>query len=276
MSSKPRRGRKTKRARGKAIDSWKNKVWYEVYAPKAFKEAFLGEIPSSSPDSLVGRTLEILLYDLTKNFKHTTIKLKFKITEVQGNRCNTIFWGHELTRDFIRSLIHRGSSRIDGIFNYTTADGVVYRVSTFVVTRRRAKKSQKLTIRKIIRDVMREFAKNMTHEKFIQGIIYGKFALNIKKIAKTIYPLRECQIRKVKVISVPEGISDIELLDESEDFDDVEVELKEHGKSVKAMKHQKRKGPGSEDSEGEDVDEDAEDDAVEGEEPTDESEEDEE
>ena len=162
MSSK---GRKGKRARGKTIDSWKSKLWYEVYAPKAFKEAFLGEIPSSTPDTLVGRVIEILLYDLTKNFKHTTIKLKFKIVDVQGNRCTTIFWGHELTRDFVRSLIHRGSSRIDGIFTYTTADGVVYRVSTFVVTRRRAKKTQKLTIRKIIHDVMQEFAKNMKLQK---------------------------------------------------------------------------------------------------------------
>ena len=75
-------GRKGKRARGKTIDSWKSKQWYEVYAPKAFKEAFLGEIPSSTPDTLVGRVIEILLYDLTKNFKHTTIKLKFKIVDV--------------------------------------------------------------------------------------------------------------------------------------------------------------------------------------------------
>ncbi|MHA1675007.1 MAG: 30S ribosomal protein S3ae [Promethearchaeota archaeon] len=265
MSSK---GRKGKRARGKTIDSWKSKQWYEVYAPKAFKEAFLGEIPSSTPETLVGRVIEILLYDLTKNFKHTTIKLKFKIVDVLGNRCNTIFWGHELTRDFVRSLIHRGSSRIDGIFSYTTADGVVYRVSTFVVTRRRAKKTQKLTIRKIIHDVMQEFAKNMTHEKFIQGIIYGKFALNIKKIAKTIYPLRECQIRKVKVLSIPEGITDDVVLDDQEDFDEIELEMAEHGKTVKAKKHKKRT-----DHEGEEQDGDSEEEATDGEAPSEETEE---
>ena len=59
------------------------------------------------------------LYDITKNFQHTTTKLKFKIVDVRGNKCYTIFWGHELTRDFIRSLIHRGSTRVDGIFNFT-------------------------------------------------------------------------------------------------------------------------------------------------------------
>ena len=236
MSSRSR-----KRGRGKTIDSWKMKQWYDVYAPKLFKEELLGKIASGDPENLVGRTVQFLLYDLTKNFKHTSTKLKFKITEVNGNRCSTIFWGHELTRDFIRSLIHRGSSRIDGIFNFTTADGVVYRVSTFVVTQRRAKQSQMKTIRRIIYQVLDQFAKNLTHEKFIQGIIYGKFALNIKKIAKTIYPLRECQIRKVKVISVPEGLKDAFVADENEEFEDVELEMKEHGKTVKAKKAHKNK-----------------------------------
>ncbi len=241
MSQRIKKRRKRGRGRQRAIDSWKSKVWYEVYAPKAFNEEFIGEIPSSSEESLYGRTIEILLYDLTKNFQHTTIKLRFKIVDVQGNRCNTIFWGHELTRDFIRSLIHRGSTRVDGVFNFTTADGVVYRVSTFVVTLRRVKQSQKKTIRRVIYEVLNQFAANLSHEKFIQGIIYGKFAENIKKIAKTIYPLRECQIRKVKVVKVPEGITDSEQVRSDEDFEEMSVEMDEHGKTVKAQKKKKKK-----------------------------------
>ena len=80
----------------------------------------------------------------------------------------------------------------------------------------------------------------MTHEKFIQGIINGHFALNISKIAKTIYPLRECQIRKVKVINVPDNIKDEFITDEIK-FDEVSLELGEHGKSLKAKKLKKKK-----------------------------------
>lgn len=241
MSQRIKKRRRRGRGRSRAIDTWKTKQWYEVYAPKAFNEKFLGEIPSSSEDSLIGRTIDILLYDLTKNFQHTTIKLRFKIVEVSGNKCYTIFFGHELTRDFIRSLIHRGATRVDGIFNFTTADGVVYRVSTFVVTLRRVKQSQMKTIRKVIREVLNQFAQNLSHEKFIQGIIYGKFADNIKKIARTIYPLRECQIRKVKVVKVPEGVTDSELVNEDGEFEEVTVEMEEHGKTVKAQKKMKKK-----------------------------------
>jgi len=245
MSQKAKR--KT-RGRGKTIDSWKMKEWYDVYAPKTFKEEFIAQIPSGNPDNLIGRVMDISLYDFTKSYNDASIMLRFKITKVIGKRCNTIFWGHELTRDYIRSLIHRGATRIDGIFNFTTADGVTYRVSTFVVTRRRAKKSQQKSIRKIIFDVLTEFAKNMTHEKFIQGIIDGRFATNITKIAKTIYPLRECRVRKVKVINVPDNIKD-DFITEDSDFKEITLDLAEHGKSV-AKKVKKKKDKGSpEDSE---------------------------
>ncbi len=48
----------------------------------------------------------------------------------------------------------------------------------------------------------------MPHDRFVRGIIFGKFAVNVAKIAKTIYPLKECQIRKVKVSKMPEGVED--------------------------------------------------------------------
>ena len=245
MSQKAKR--KT-RGRGKTIDSWKLKEWYDVYAPKTFKEEFIAQIPSGNPDNLIGRVMGISLYDFTKSYNDASIMLRFKIVKVIGKRCNTIFWGHELTRDYIRSLIHRGATRVDGIFNFTTADGVTYRVSTFLVTRRRAKKSQQMSMRKIIFKVLTEFAKNMTHEKFIQGIIDGRFANNISKIAKTIYPLRECRVRKVKVINVPDNIKD-DFITEDVVFDEVTLDLGEHGKSVaKKVKKKKEKGS-TEDSE---------------------------
>jgi small subunit ribosomal protein S3Ae len=229
MSSKSKKGR----SRRKVVDPWKLKNWYEIYAPKSFKEVFLGQIPSGDEENLIGRTIEVLLYDITKNFKHTHIKLKFRVIEVVGNRCETVFIGHELTRDFVRALIHRGSTRVDGIFNYRTADGFVYRVSTFVVTRRRAKGSQQYTIRNIINRVLSEFAKSSKHGKFVRGIVYGQFAENLSNIVRTIYPLRECQIRKTKLVSYPEGVMDEEYDEEAEVFEEQTVELKPHGKQIK-------------------------------------------
>ncbi|MCP4763980.1 MAG: 30S ribosomal protein S3ae [archaeon] len=221
--------------RKKVVDNWKIKKWYDLYAPTSFKNEFIAKIPSGNPENLIGRVVEQRAYDFTKNFNHTHIKLFFKVTDVEGLRCETKFVGHELTRDYVRALIHRGSSRVDGIFNYKTADGFIYRVSAFCVTKRRAKGSQKNTIRKIIYEVLNEFAKSSKHGKFVRGMVYGKYAENITKLVRTIYPLKECQIRKCKLISSPEGIVDEEYDAETETFEEKEVQLKPHGKQIKAM-----------------------------------------
>lgn len=236
--SSVKKGRKAKRDK-KTIDSWKTKQWYEVYAPKSFKGVFIGNIPSSSPDSIQGRVLEYLLSDLTGKIQHNHIKVKFKIISITGNRCQSRYYGHEYTRDAVRSMIMRGSSCITGIFNFTTLDNFKYRVTTMIITRKRAKNSQQKTIRKIIFEVLNEYAKNTKHEMFIKGLLFGKYAENIRKIAKTIYPLRKCEIVKTKVIQFPAGVEDTEM--EEEEGEDIQIQLKEHGKSIKAKKTKKEK-----------------------------------
>lgn len=237
MSAKGKKGRTTR----KVVDSWKEKSWFDVYAPKSFKEAYIGQIPAIGNENVMGRVVETLLYDFTDDFKHTHIKLRFKVVEVNGQRCETRFVGHELTRDYVRALIHRGSSRIDGIFNYKTADGFVYRVSAFCVTKRRAKGSQQKTIRKIIYEVLNELAKSSKHSKFVRGMIYGQYAQNLAKLVKNIYPLKECQIRKSKLVSTPEGPI-VEEFEEDEVFEEKTVKLKEHGKTIRAKKKQRKAG----------------------------------
>jgi len=237
MSSRGRKSRIARRA--KAVDTWKSKTWYQVYAPKLFKEQPISEIISSEIDNINGRVVETLLYDLTKDFKHSYIKLRFKIISVNGGACYTRFIGHEFTRDFIRSLIHRGSTRIDGIFNFKTADDFIYRVSIFCVTKRRVKGSQQKTIRKIMYEIMNEIAKTSKHGKFIRGMVYGKFAENIAKYIKNIYPLRECQIIKSKLISIPENPNETDY-EEEDVFEEKTVKLRTHGKSIRAKKKIKK------------------------------------
>jgi len=234
--SSTKTGRKSKRDK-KVIDTWKTKQWYEIYAPKSFKEVFIGSIPSSNPKSVPGRKMEYLLSDLTGKIQHHHIKVEFKVLDLSGNRAKSRYAGHQYTRDAIRSLVMRGSSCITGIFNFTTADNFRYRVTTMIITRKRAKNSQKKTIRKIIYDVLNEYAKNTKHENFIKGLLFGKYAENIRKIAKTIYPLRKCEIVKAKVIQFNPDVEDTEMSEE--DGEEIQLHLREHGKTIKAQKIKK-------------------------------------
>ncbi len=215
----------------KQVDSWKQKEWYDVYAPKMFEESFIGSVPSASPDTVKNRVIETILYYLTDNMSDISTKLRFKITSVTQTKCTSQFYGHDTTRDYIRSMVRRGSSRIDGVFNVTTANGVKMRISVAIFTNGRAKASQQTTIRKIMRDVLNEHAKAENFGKFVHGIVFGRIAQNIFNIAKEIYIIRECRVRKSKVLTLAEELPD-EKLAEAEEFKPVAPEVKKHRKSV--------------------------------------------
>ncbi len=80
-----------------------------------------------------------------------------------------------------------------------------------------------------MREILREFATSLNHEKFIAGVIFGEFQNQIQRVAKTIYPLSNCVIIKSKLISIPEGGVDKEVPDDQ--FEIVEVEVKRSRKS---------------------------------------------
>ncbi|MHA2007292.1 MAG: hypothetical protein ACXABO_14780 [Promethearchaeota archaeon] len=225
MSSKARKKKlKTKKV------TFKDKNWYQVVTPKIFNFKPIGEIVGFE-DTLVGRTVETLLFDFTQKYSDISLKLKFQIKKVneEAKKCDAIFIGHQYTNDYIRSLIGRGSSKIQTILNLTTKDKYVFRVTTICTTLKRALSSQITLIRKIMREILREFAISLNHEKFIAGLIYSEFQNQIQRVAKTIYPLSNCVVIKSKLISIPEGGEDTVVPDN--EFDIVEVDIKRSRKS---------------------------------------------
>ncbi|MFX1376630.1 MAG: 30S ribosomal protein S3ae [Promethearchaeota archaeon] len=235
--------------------TFKDKSWYQIVTPKIFNFKPIGEILGVE-DNVIGRTIDTLLFDFTRKYSDISLKLQFQVNEVniEAKKCNTIFIGHQYTNDFIRSLVGRGSSKIQTILNLTTKDGYIFRLTTICTTLKRARNSQIVLIRKIMREILWEFAKSLNHEKFIAGIIYGEFQNQIQRVAKTIYPLTNCVIVKSKLVSIPEGGEDKIIPDDQ--FEIVEVEVKRSRKSeirrserinVKKLAQNKNKPSSSED-----------------------------
>ena len=212
--------------------SFKDKSWFQIIAPKSFDFKPIGEIIGME-NNLIGRTIETLLYDFTNSYNDISLKLKFKVANVnpESGQAQSIFLGHCYTNDYVRSLIGRGSSKIQTIMNLTTKDNYVFRLTIICTTIQRARSSQQIVIRKIIREILKEFAQSLNHEKFITGMIYSEFSNQIKRIAKTIYPLSSSKIIKSKLVSVPEGGEDKIYIAKDEEFEVVEVEVKRSRKS---------------------------------------------
>jgi small subunit ribosomal protein S3Ae len=179
------------------------KIWITILAPKYFGFAELGKTMTSSPEKVIRRTLWTTLYSITNDFSHQHIKLRFQIVKVESDKAYTIFKGHELARDYVRSLIRRGSSRIDSIFDVETKDGYRLRVFMLAVTVKRAKTSQKSAIRAIMRQVVEEKASQLNFEDFVQELVLGKISSDAYNKAKKIYSLRKVEAMKSKLLRVP-------------------------------------------------------------------------
>lgn len=187
----------------RTVDKWRNKTWFTILAPEYFGEHEIGETVSDDPEKLLNRVIETTLFDITDDFSLIHVKLNFKITHVDGTNAKTVFHGHDYTRDYIRSLVRRKSTRIDGIFNIETKDGAKLRVSCLVMTQRRCNTSQEQLTRKIMEEIVHQKAKEFNFPEFVQQVVLGKVGSEIYNTAKKVYPIRRVEIQKSKVIKLP-------------------------------------------------------------------------
>ncbi|WP_461862714.1 30S ribosomal protein S3ae [Thermococcus sp.] len=184
-------------------DKWKMKEWFVVYAPEFFGSKEIGLTPADEPEKVIGRVIETTLKDLTGDFTKGQVKLYFKIYDVKGQNAYTKFRGHNLSRSYIRSLVRRRTTRIDGIFNVTTKDGYKLRVMGMVIAIRRIQTSQERAIRDIMRDIIYKKAEELPYTQFIIEAVTGKMAAEIAREVRKIYPIKRAEIRKIKVLAEP-------------------------------------------------------------------------
>jgi small subunit ribosomal protein S3Ae len=184
-------------------ESRKAKQWYKVISPEMFGRSPVGETIANDPERIVGRVIETTLGDLTNNFSKQNTKLRFRVDRVAGDSAYTRFVGHEMTTDYIRSLVKRRTSRIDAIVDVTTTDGYQVRVKPSCFTVKRARANQVKSIREISKQVILQKASGLDLNQLIQEVVLGKLSLDIYKEAKTVYPLRRVEVRKTEIVTEP-------------------------------------------------------------------------
>jgi small subunit ribosomal protein S3Ae len=129
------------------------------------------------------------------------MKMRFQITEVDGKTAKTIFKGHEYSRDYLRSLVRRRTTKVDGLFGVTTKDGYTLRVAVSAFTLSRIKTSQEKVLRAIMNRIIKEKGAALTMDQVAQEMVLGKIASDIYNEAKKIAPLRHVGIRSSKVVT---------------------------------------------------------------------------
>jgi|TARA_B100000378_G_scaffold226031_1_gene189991 small subunit ribosomal protein S3Ae len=190
----------------KIKDKWKEKKWVTVLAPDAFNNIPIAYIPVTSDETAKGRVLEVTLFEILKGDpSQHQYKLFFQVDKVNQEKATTIFKRYEYAKEFLRSLIRRGSSRINFILDAKTKDGYIFRIKMLALSHRELNTSRKHALRLIAKDVLEKTVRNMTLDQFVQASCYGKINSDIMAAAKKVIHLRHVGLEKVKLIRTAEA-----------------------------------------------------------------------
>ena len=193
------------RRKGRVKDKWREKRWITVNAPDSFNNVPIAYVPITDDENAAGRVIEVTLYDILKGDpSQHQYKIYFQINKVDGEKASTIFKRFEYSKEFLRSLVRRGSSKINFIIDIKTKDGYIFRIKVIALTHRQLNTSRKHALRLIARDVINNTVPQMTIDQFVQATCYSKINSDIMAAFKKVIRVRHVGLEKVKLIRTAE------------------------------------------------------------------------
>ena len=203
----------------------RGKRWYTLIAPEQFDRQELGETMADEPEKVDGRTIEVTLGDLTGDQGANNTKLTFKVNDVASDSAYTEFVKHELARDYLRSLVRRGASKISASITVLTKDDYRVQIQPVAFTTKKADRSQEQAIRRVMIDFVEDAAEDRTFEELVDSaVVGGNLSSAIYGEAKTIYPLRRVEVQKFTLEARPKEVAAEEEAAVDVDEEDVAVD----------------------------------------------------
>lgn len=200
-------------------DPFQKKEWYSLKAPSIFSVRTFGKTlvtksqgTKLAVNSLKGRVFEVNLADLNNDEDQGYSKIFLSCEEVQGRQCLTDFYGMDMTRHHMCSLIRKWHSLIEAHADVKTQDGYSLRLFSIAFTERRKNQvkstcyirtSKAKLVRKKMVEVMTEEASRCTLKELVRRFPLRMIEKSIEAATRHIFPLQNISIRKVKVLKKP-------------------------------------------------------------------------
>ncbi len=204
------------RGQKRTKDKWKEKKWYTILAPNQLGGKEIGLTPGSGPEEIKGRHIEIPTSDFTGNFKKSNSKLIFKIVDVTGLKCSTLFIGHSVNDDYIRRMVRRRKEKLELVIKIKTVDNYTFVLKVVAITDGKITAAKRVELRKAIWDLISAKSKNVDYFELARYIMDEQSINEILAGVKDVYPLKKFEFRKSELVdmgqtynfSVPEPVND--------------------------------------------------------------------
>lgn len=193
------------RRKGRTRDKWRDKRWVNVLAPESMNYIHLAHIPITDDENAKGRVIEKTLHDILKGDpSQYNIKLYFQIDRVEDSTAYTIFKRYEYSKEYLKSLVRRGSSKVNFITDAETKDGYVFRINVIALTHQQLNSSRKHALRLVAREIINRDVPQLDIHQFVQKTCYGDIHASILSEGKKLIRLRHVGLEKVKLVRTAE------------------------------------------------------------------------
>lgn len=179
------------------------RIWLDVVAPEYLGGKSIGNIVVSSKDEAMGKKVTVLQSDLTEDPAHSFTRIITKVVDVSGNKAQTAYGGHEISRDYLRSVLRKGSSRVGQVIAAETKDGYKLRVTVTAISRHRVSTNKKTFLSNKMSELIRQRCSSLKLSQFVQEILSGKTESDLFNFAKRHMMVKFTGVTKVKVLQAP-------------------------------------------------------------------------
>ncbi len=173
-------------------------------APRELGARFLGQTPTTDPKSLVGRVMDIGVPDITGDNSKYYMKVRVRISKIEGKTCLTSFNGFECLREHLLRMVRKRNQKVENVFDVVTKDGWLLRIKPWTILNGKPATTVGNRMRLFTMNFFNEFARKNNMSELMRKVISTEIQMRIKKEGSKIYPVRFSEIARIKVLRSPE------------------------------------------------------------------------
>lgn len=205
LSKKTEEKSKAKEGQGKkdAAKKLKGKDWFLIMSPPEFGSNFIGETPTLDPKTLIGRTIEANLAEISNKPNKYHMNLIFRIKALKDHTAETEFHGFFCSKEYMFRMVRKKVQKVRTINDVVTKDDWALQLTSVIVLNRNTKTEIQKKVRKFIAEYLEKNIREAPIDKVIKGVLAGAIQKNIRMAGSKIYPIRFSEIEKIEVLKRP-------------------------------------------------------------------------